>query len=102
MGILAAIGAGFDFRRYAMNPIPARPISSIAHVGGSGEQHHEAIQRYCRHHGVVVRERARYIIVEGTARRDLMSRNSALVLALALSQSEILPPEKRGLKAKGK
>jgi hypothetical protein len=32
----AAINAGFDFRRYAMKPRPAKPISSIAHVLGSG------------------------------------------------------------------
>jgi hypothetical protein len=32
----AAINAGFDFRRYAMKPTPANPISSIAHVEGSG------------------------------------------------------------------
>jgi hypothetical protein len=27
----AAINAGFDFRRYAMKPMPAKPSSSIAH-----------------------------------------------------------------------
>jgi hypothetical protein len=33
----AAINAaGFDFRRYAMKPMPAKPSSIIAHVGGSG------------------------------------------------------------------
>jgi hypothetical protein len=32
----AAINFGFDFRRYAMKPIPAKPRSSIAHVDGSG------------------------------------------------------------------
>jgi hypothetical protein len=32
----AAINAGFNFRRYAMKPIPAKPRSSIAQVEGSG------------------------------------------------------------------
>lgn len=32
----AAINAGFDFRRYAMKPMPAKPRSSIAHVDSSG------------------------------------------------------------------
>ena len=32
----AAINAGFDFRRYAMKPMPAKPRSSMAHVEGSG------------------------------------------------------------------
>jgi len=29
-----AINAGFDLRRYAMKPMPAKPSSSIAHVQG--------------------------------------------------------------------
>jgi hypothetical protein len=33
----AAINAGFDFRRYAMKPRPAKPRSIIAHVEGSVE-----------------------------------------------------------------
>ena len=32
----AAINVGFDFRRYAIMPMPANPISGIAHVDGSG------------------------------------------------------------------
>ena len=32
----AAINAGFDFRRYAMTPMPAKPRIIIAHVEGSG------------------------------------------------------------------
>jgi hypothetical protein len=32
----AAINAGFDFRRYAMKPMPAKPRIIIAHVEGSG------------------------------------------------------------------
>lgn len=28
--------AGFDFRRYAMKPTPAKPKIIIAHVAGSG------------------------------------------------------------------
>ena len=32
----AAINAGFDFRRYAMKPTPAKPRSIIAQVVGSG------------------------------------------------------------------
>jgi hypothetical protein len=36
IGYQAAINAGFDFRRYAMKPMPAKPRSSIAHVEGSG------------------------------------------------------------------
>jgi len=31
-----AINAGFDFRRYAMNPTPAKPRIIIAQVAGSG------------------------------------------------------------------
>ena len=34
----AAINVGFDFRRYAMKPTPARPSSIIAHVEGSGTE----------------------------------------------------------------
>jgi hypothetical protein len=34
----AAINAGFDFRRCAMKPIPAKPRISIAHVEGSGDR----------------------------------------------------------------
>src|SRR5258708_25690277 len=36
IGYQAAINAGFDFRRYAMKPMPAKPRSIIAHVEGSG------------------------------------------------------------------
>ena len=32
----AANNAGFDFRRYAMNPTPANPRTIMAHVDGSG------------------------------------------------------------------
>ena len=32
----AAINTGFDFRRYAMKPTPAKPMIIIAHVEGSG------------------------------------------------------------------
>jgi hypothetical protein len=32
----AAINTGFDFRRYAMKPMPAKPRIIIAHVEGSG------------------------------------------------------------------
>ena len=32
----AAIKAGFDFRRYVMKPMPAKPMIIIAHVEGSG------------------------------------------------------------------
>jgi hypothetical protein len=32
----AAIDAGFDFRRYAMKPMPAKPRIIIADVEGSG------------------------------------------------------------------
>jgi hypothetical protein len=32
----AVIKAGFDFRRYAMKPTPAKPRIIIAHVEGSG------------------------------------------------------------------
>jgi hypothetical protein len=32
----AAISAGFDFRRYAMKPMPAKPRSIMAKVEGSG------------------------------------------------------------------
>jgi hypothetical protein len=32
----AAINAGFDLRRYAMKPTPAKPRSIMAHVLGSG------------------------------------------------------------------
>jgi hypothetical protein len=32
----AVISAGFDFRRYAIKPMPAKPSNSIAHVEGSG------------------------------------------------------------------
>jgi hypothetical protein len=32
----AAINAALFFRRYAMNPTPAKPRISIAHVEGSG------------------------------------------------------------------
>ena len=32
----AAINAGFDFRRYAMNPTPAKPRIIMAQVEGSG------------------------------------------------------------------
>ena len=32
----AAINAGFDFRRQAMKPMPAKPKIIIAHVEGSG------------------------------------------------------------------
>jgi hypothetical protein len=32
----AAINAGFDFRRYAMKPIPAKPRIITAQVEGSG------------------------------------------------------------------
>jgi hypothetical protein len=32
----ATINAGFDFRRYAMKPMPAKPRSSIAQMDGSG------------------------------------------------------------------
>jgi hypothetical protein len=31
----AAINAGFDFRRYAMRPMPAKPRSIIAQLDGS-------------------------------------------------------------------
>jgi hypothetical protein len=34
----AAINAGFDFRRYAMKPRPAKPRIIIAHVEGSGTE----------------------------------------------------------------
>ena len=32
----AAINAGFEFRRYAIKPMPAKPRIIIAHVEGSG------------------------------------------------------------------
>jgi hypothetical protein len=32
----AAIKAGFDFRRYVMKPMPAKPRIIMAHVEGSG------------------------------------------------------------------
>jgi hypothetical protein len=32
----AATSAGFDFPRYAMKPMPAKPRISIAYVEGSG------------------------------------------------------------------
>jgi hypothetical protein len=35
----AAINAGFEFRRYAMKPTPAKPRTSIAHVEGSAGRH---------------------------------------------------------------
>jgi hypothetical protein len=34
----AVIHAGFDFPRYAMKPIPAKPRIIIAHVEGSGTE----------------------------------------------------------------